>query len=90
MNRVVPKYPEEAKTHEIQGAVKLHVVLDADGSVQQVQVVSDDPELAKAAVDAVKQWRCQPTLLNGQPAEVDTMIDVVFSLANEEGLSRFV
>jgi len=78
INRVDPKYPEEASKQGIQGTVRLHVVVGKDGSVQQMDVVSGDPLLAQAAMDAVKQWRYQPTLLNGEPVEVDTQVEVFF------------
>jgi TonB family protein len=80
INRVQPVYPEEASNEKISGTVKLHVVIAKDGKVQQIQVVSGHPLLVQAAIDAVRQWQYQPTLLNGQPVEVDTQIDVVFSL----------
>jgi protein TonB len=80
INRVQPVYPEEASKEKISGTVKLHVVIAKDGKIQQVQVVSGHPLLVQAAIDAVRQWQYQPTLLNGQPVEVDTQIDVVFSL----------
>jgi TonB family protein len=79
INRVSPVYPEEASRENISGTVKLHVVIAKDGKVQQIQVVSGHPLLVQAAIDAVRQWQYQPTLLNGQPVEVDTQIDVVFS-----------
>lgn len=80
INRVQPVYPEEASKEKISGTVKLHVVISKDGKVQQIQVVSGHPLLVQAAIDAVRQWQYQPTLLNGQPVEVDTQVDVVFSL----------
>jgi protein TonB len=55
-------------------------VLSTAGKVQQLELVSGDPVLAKAALEAVRQWEYKPTLLNGEPVEVDTTIDVVFSL----------
>ena len=79
INRVQPVYPEEASKEKISGTVKLHVVIAKDGKVQQIQVVSGHPLLVQAAIDAVRQWQYQPTLLNGQPVEVDTQIDVIFS-----------
>jgi len=79
INRVQPAYPEEASKEKISGTVKLHVVVGRDGKIQQIQVVSGHPLLVQAAIDAVNQWQYQPTLLNGQPVEVDTNIDVIFS-----------
>jgi TonB family protein len=80
VTQVRPNYPPEAKQAGIQGTVKLQVILDKDGRVQDVKVVSGDPLLAAAAVDAVKNWVYRPTLLNGEPVEVQTMIDVNFTL----------
>ena len=81
VNRVQPIYPPLARQTRISGTVKLHAIIGKDGAVQQLQVVSGHPLLVQAALDAVKQWRYQPTLLNGEPVEVDTEIDVIFSLA---------
>ncbi len=81
VNRVQPLYPPLARQTRISGTVKLHAIIGKDGTVQQLQVVSGHPLLVQAALDAVKQWRYQPTLLNGDPVEVDTEIDVIFSLS---------
>ncbi len=78
--RVAPVYPEDARMGRISGTVRLHVIIAKDGSIKQLEVMSGHPMLQQAALDAVKQWRYQPTLLNGEPVEVDTMIDVIFSL----------
>lgn len=82
VNRVQPVYPPLARQTRISGTVKLHAIIGKDGSVQQLQVVSGHPLLVQSALDAVRQWRYQPTLLNGDPVEVDTEIDVIFSLAS--------
>jgi TonB family protein len=82
VNRVQPVYPEAARQTRVGGTVRLHVVVAKDGSVLQLVIVSGDPLLQLAAVDAVKQWKYQPTLLNGQPVEVDTLVDVIFQLSN--------
>lgn len=81
VNRVQPMYPPLARQTRISGTVKLHAIIGKDGIVQQLQVQSGHPLLVQSALDAVKQWRYQPTLLNGEPVEVDTEIDVIFSLA---------
>jgi len=81
VNRVQPVYPPLARQTRISGTVKLHAIIGKDGTVQQLQVVSGHPLLVQSALDAVRQWRYQPTLLNGEPVEVDTEIDVIFSLA---------
>jgi protein TonB len=58
------------------------VLIAKDGTVEQVEVASGHPLLQRAAVDAVLQWRYQPTLLDGEPVEVDTTVDLIFSLNN--------
>lgn len=80
VNRVQPQYPPLARQTRISGTVRLHAIISKDGSVQQLEVVSGHPLLVQAALDAVRQWRYQPTTLNGEPVEVDTTIDVIFSL----------
>ena len=80
INRVTPSYPPLARQTRIQGTVKLHAIIAKDGSVQQLEVVSGHPLLVQAALDAVRQWRYKPTLLNGEPVEVDTTVDVIFTL----------
>lgn len=80
IHKVQPVYPSEARDQKIQGTVRLHVILSKDGSVQKTDVVSGDPILAKAAQEAVQKWRYKPTLLNGELVEVDTTVNVVFSL----------
>jgi len=81
VNRVQPVYPPLARQTRISGTVKLHAIIGKGGNVEQLQVVSGHPLLVQSALDAVRQWRYQPTLLNGDPVEVDTEIDVIFSLA---------
>jgi protein TonB len=80
LNRVQPVYPPLARQTRISGTVRLHAIIGKDGTIQQLEVMSGHPLLQQAALDAVRQWRYQPTLLNGEPVEVDTTIDVIFSL----------
>lgn len=82
ITRVQPAYPESAKTAGAQGTVVLHAVVGMDGKPLSLQVLNSqvNPDLARAAVEAVSQWRYQPTLLNGDPVEVDTTIQVKFTL----------
>ena len=75
-----PVYPPEAKAARIQGTVQLQVGIAADGKVKDVSVISGPPELVKSAVEAVSQWAYSPTLLNGEPVEVITTVDVNYSL----------
>jgi protein TonB len=76
-----PEYPPLAKMARIQGAVRLEAIISKDGTIQDLKVVSGHPLLVKAALEAVQRWRYQPTLLNGDPVEVITEIDVNFTLA---------
>jgi protein TonB len=80
VNRVQPLYPPLARQTRISGTVRLHAIIGKNGGVEQLEVMSGHPLLVQAALDAVKQWRYQPTQLNGDPVEVDTTIDVIFSL----------
>jgi periplasmic protein TonB len=80
INKVTPIYPPIAKTAHVSGTVVLHAIISKDGTIQELQYVSGPPLLMKAAMDAVKEWRYRPTMLNGDPVEVDTTIDVVFTL----------
>jgi TonB family protein len=80
IKRIQPAYPPLARQTRISGTVRLHVILAKDGTVLQLEVVSGHPLLVQAAVDAVRQWVYRPTLLNGDPVEVDTTIDVIFEL----------
>jgi len=75
-----PIYPPLARQARIQGRVVLHAIIDKEGRVSELQVVSGHPLLVKAALDAVQNWRYQPTILNQEPVEVDTTIDVNFVL----------
>jgi TonB family protein len=80
VSRVVPEYPEQARQQHVQGPVVLNALVGKGGSVQEVKVISGEPELAEAAVEAVKQWRFQPQKLEGNPVEFETRITVNFSL----------
>jgi protein TonB len=78
INRVVPVYPSMAKITGAQGEVKLHAFISPEGRIESLTVVSGNPLLAPAAIDAVRQWRYRPYILNGQPVEVETWIFVNF------------
>jgi protein TonB len=80
VNKVQPLYPPLARQTRISGTVRLHAIIGKNGQVEQLEVISGHPLLVQAALDAVKQWRYQATTLNGEPVEVDTTIDVIFSL----------
>jgi protein TonB len=78
--RPSPEYPPLAKMARIQGVVRLEAVISKDGTIQDLKVLSGHPLLVKSAMEAVQKWRYQPTLLNGEPVEVVTEIDVNFTL----------
>lgn len=78
--KVQPVYPEIARQERLSGTVRLHALIGLDGSVRGVRVLSGRCSLARASIDAVRQWRYRPTTINGSPVEVDTTIDVIFAL----------
>ncbi len=75
-----PAYPALARVARSEGVVKLEAIIAADGSIRNLRVVAGPPLLVEAALSAVRQWRYQPTLLNGVAVEVVTEIEVNFSL----------
>jgi peptidyl-prolyl cis-trans isomerase A (cyclophilin A) len=80
VSRTPPFYPIDAKRDRVQGTVVLDAIIGTDGTVKELNVVSGPDELQQAALDAVRQWRYQPFLLNGAPVEVRTTINIVFTL----------
>jgi len=80
---VHPTYPPLARQARIQGTVVLKIVIAKSGDVQDVQLVSGHPMLAPAAIAAVKQWKYQPYLVNGDPADVETAVQVNFKIADD-------
>ncbi len=82
LKKVQPVYPDAAKTSSVEGTVVLHAVIGMDGKPLSLQVMNSqvDPQLARAAIEAVSQWRYASTLLNGEPIEIDTTISVNFRL----------
>jgi len=78
--KVNPVYPPEARDQHIQGVVVLAVKIDNEGNVYDVELISGHPLLAEAAIDAVRQWKYKPYLLNGEPVEVETQVQVNFTL----------
>lgn len=82
VSKVPPQYPPDARDQRIQGVVVLRAVIDKEGNVANLQLISGHPALAPAAIDAVKQWKYRPYLLNGDPVEVETQIQVNFTLMN--------
>ena len=80
IDRVMPVYPPIAHAAGVQGTVTLEAIISKSGTIENLRVVSGQPMLQQAAVDAVSRWRYRPYLLNGQPVEVETTVSVVFSL----------
>jgi len=80
VHQVKPQYPPLAVQARIQGTVVLQAVIGKDGTVRDLRLISGHPMLAPAAIEAVKQWRYRPYLLNSEPVEVDTQINVNFTL----------
>jgi TonB family protein len=78
IRRVRPIYPKQAHGRKLQGTVVLQAIVDRQGKVNSLQLVSGDPVLAQAAADAVKQWRYKPYSHNGDPAEFQTRVTVDF------------
>ncbi len=81
VRRVNPVYPPLARQARIQGTVILQAQISKTGDIENLQLISGHPMLAPAAIEAVKQWKYRPYLLNGEPCEVDTQIQVNFTLA---------
>ena len=80
ISKIEPKYPKIAIAARVTGVVLLKAVISKEGEIKELQVVSGHPLLVPAAIDAVKQWRYRPYLLNGEPVEVETNITVTFQI----------
>jgi protein TonB len=81
IRKVTPTYPPLARQARIQGQVLLQAEISKEGTIQNLQLISGHPMLAPAAIEAVKQWRYKPYLLNGEPVAVETQVVVNFSLS---------
>jgi protein TonB len=79
--RIEPIYPTLMKQIGRSGQVQLRAVIGTDGTIQSLQVVSGDPGFYPSALEAVRQWRYRPTVLNGNPVEVDTFITVIYNIS---------
>jgi protein TonB len=78
VNRVEPVFPAILRQLHRNGRVELRALIATNGTIQSLEVVSGDPLCVQSALDAVRQWRYKPTLLNGEPVEVDTSITVIY------------
>lgn len=81
IHRVDPVYPNLPKQIHKEGRVELRAIIATDGSIKSLEVVGGDPMFYQSALDAVSQWRYKPTILNGQPLEIDTHITVIYTMA---------
>jgi protein TonB len=79
--RVQPSYPPLARSARIQGTVLLRAIISRTGTIENLQTISGHPMLVGAAIDAVRQWRYRPYILNGDPVEVETQVTVKFLLS---------
>jgi periplasmic protein TonB len=82
INRIEPHYPSIAVLTKTEGTVLLHAFISRDGRITSLEVISGNPLLIRAAIEAVQQWQYRPTMLSGEPVEVETTIAVVFRLRN--------
>jgi len=80
IRRVEPVYPILARQTHREGRVELRAIIGTDGTIQSLQIVASDPLFDRSAQEAVSQWRYRPTILNGQPVEIDTYITVVYTM----------
>jgi TonB family protein len=80
LTKAVPVYPPAAKKARIQGKVVLDAVIGTDGNVESLRVLSGPQELQQSALDAVRQWTYKPYLLNGDPVEVETTVNIIYNL----------
>jgi protein TonB len=80
IHRVEPVYPPLAVQIHREGRVELRAIIATDGTIQSLQAVSGDPLFYQSALDAVRQWRYRPTILNDQPVEIDTYITVIYTM----------
>ena len=81
--KIVPTYPPMALSQRIEGEVRLKMLINTSGDVEKLDLISGHPIFVAAVIEAVKQWKYKPYLLNGEPAEVDTLISVRFTRSRE-------
>jgi len=80
LNKTQPTYPPIAKAARVSGTVVLQAIISKTGTIENLRVVTGPAMLQQSAMDAVKTWRYRPYLLNGDPVEVETTVNVVFTL----------
>jgi protein TonB len=80
IHRVEPIYPPLARQIHREGRVELRAIIGTDGTIQSLQIVSGDPIFLRSALEAVQQWQYKPTILNGQPVEIETYVTVIYTM----------
>jgi protein TonB len=80
IQKTIPVYPPIAKAARVSGTVVLQATISKNGTIENLRVMSGPAMLQQAAQDAVRQWRYRPYLLNNEPVEVETTVNVVFTL----------
>jgi len=80
LQKTIPMYPPIAKAARVQGTVVLQATISKTGTIEGLHVISGPAMLQQAAMDAVRSWRYRPYLLNNEPVEVETTVNVVFTL----------
>jgi protein TonB len=80
IKKIAPSYPASSLRMRVEGTVQLLATVSKDGDITHIKVLSGEPQLTKAASDAVKQWKYKPYLLNGEPVEIQTQITINFRL----------
>jgi protein TonB len=80
LQKTMPVYPPIAKAARVSGTVVLQATISKQGTIENLHVISGPAMLQQSAMDAVRQWRYKPYLLNGEPVEVETTVNVIFSL----------
>jgi TonB family protein len=81
VSRVYPTYPKDAKRKRIQGPVHMVLLISTTGDVESIKLIDGDQQLGEAAMDAIKQWKFKPYVMNGTPVEVETTFTFNFTLS---------
>jgi periplasmic protein TonB len=81
-HRVEPEYPPLARQLHREGRVELRAIISTDGSIQSLEIIAGDPLFYQSVLAAVRDWHYRPTILDGQPVEVDTQITVIYTLSH--------
>ena len=81
LNRIPPHYPEQERQSHVEGSVAMDATIGKDGTPKAIRVVSGaTPRLTKASIDALQQWRWEPSMCNGEPVDVETVVTITYRL----------